>query len=118
MDVRSRFTHLDLSSTERQRISSDIVHLSAEQTRCGDETWTGSDCRDLVGTLTELDTIALVDRWLQTVGQWIIERDDCHPPTGCDYEDYLAVQLGKLIDGRDTDYGFVVSISVPGAIEP
>ncbi len=103
----------NFSPTERRRIVSDIIHWKAELEY--DTTWDAFD--EYVTELRALPDGQLKARWETTVGEWVASRDDLPRPLGIDFDQYLAVQFGKLIAGHSTDYGFITSLDMEAYYE-
>ncbi|SEO99362.1 hypothetical protein SAMN05216388_102619 [Halorientalis persicus] len=98
-----------LSFDNRYNVIEDIVHWEAEQKMGAAEEW---DPEPLITDLAERDSTELLHYWAETVGEWVLSREDFTAPCTFSRVEWLAAQLGKVIDGRETDYGFVVSVDV------
>ena len=99
------------NSKERTRIIRDIAHWKQEYEL--DNRFEQSEFEQFVELLHSKDDAALRDLWYRTVGEWLLHRESLPWPARVENEAYLDIQFGKLLAGLETDYGFVVSISLP-----
>lgn len=114
----SRFDPEDVefSATERTRIVRDVMHWKTELERGSGSEFDNEKFGEYLAMLQDFDDAKLMKHWYQTVGEWLTSYDYLSPPRGIEYEAYIDVQFGHLLAGNSTDYGFVVSVSLPPEI--
>lgn len=102
---------LTLSHQERERIIRDISHWKTEleyASGLSDE-----ELREFVEDLRREDDPGLIGRWKETVGEWLAHRGDLRIPRTVSFDTWVEYQFGLLLQGQETDYGYVVSVSIP-----
>jgi hypothetical protein len=106
----------NLSRTNRRTVLRDIASWKFELERNrGDP---DSDPVAYTQELTALTDAELVDRWYQTVGEWVLSRDDVFKPPTIDSYTFLDYQFGLLLmQDADTEYGFLNVVTLDGIIE-
>lgn len=100
---------VELSSTDRERILTDIAHWKKELKLHGDGEFSADELAEYISTLQPLEDVALAKRWYETVGEWALSRSDTYHPPTVDEDTWLDYQFGLLLDGRETEYGFIVT---------
>jgi len=100
----------NLSKAERRRVLADIAHWKLEL-ELDESDAPYDDVEAYVRDLTDHSDEDLLKRWYETVGEWALSRGADNPRT-VDQDTWLDYQLGLLLQGRETDYGFVVAISI------
>jgi hypothetical protein len=131
----SKNTPSTFSREERNRIIADIMHWKCELMM--DREFPPEDFQCFVEKLRELDDAGLKKFWEEHVGEWLASRSDLdmdvstvdnrivdwheclsagvtgeEPTNKTDFDEWLDNQFQKLVNGQDTDYGYVVSVSV------
>ena len=106
---QSMFGIDQLELEERNLLIRDMAHWFAElhMNRRGDP-----DYESFVQELQALSDTELLRRWNRSVGEWVLGRDDIYIPRTLNDQTWLRGQVGRLLDGKDTEYGYVVSISI------
>jgi hypothetical protein len=100
----------DLSDAERRRVLTDIAHWKLEL-ELDESDAPYDEVEAYVRDLTDLSDKDLLERWYETVGEWALSRGADNPRT-VDQNMWLDYQLGRLLQDRETDYGYVVAISI------
>lgn len=96
---------LTLNHVERRRVIRDIASWFDESE--------DKDClTDYTQSLTKLSDQALMDEWFATVGEWAPTKENVSIPKTVDLDGWLDYQFGLLIEGKETEYGFLNVISV------
>lgn len=98
-----------LSSRERKRVIRDIFYWKTELERTGGRRL--EDPVAFIDTCRDHDDEELVAVWYGTVGEWVLSRRDTTPPRTVDTDTFLNYQLGRLLNGDETAYGFIVNPS-------
>jgi hypothetical protein len=96
------------SDRQRQNIIEDVAHWKVDHEKGSD--WPGLD--KFLDALAILDDTALTGFWFRTVGQWVLKESDLPWPAYVSEKTYVAVQFGKTVRGKQTDYGFVCSLDI------
>jgi len=110
IDLHDRIESIGrLSLDHRYNVIRDIIHWRTEEHR---DRSREINYTSKVASLAELESTELLQYWAETVGKWVLSRSDFVAPCTLNREEWLIAQLGKLIDGQETDYGFVVSVTV------
>ncbi|SEO97634.1 hypothetical protein SAMN05216388_102538 [Halorientalis persicus] len=102
-----------LSEVQRQRIVRDIASWKCELERDSRSEFTHKDLVEFCNELLGLSDAQLYQRWDTTVGEWVLSRDAIVRPRTVDDETFLEYQLGLLLLGKETEYGFLNPVSIP-----
>jgi len=102
-----------LTTVERERIVRDLASWKWELERNSESDFTDEDLVDFCNDLLRLSDAGLYRRWDNGVGEWVLSRDDVERPPTVDDETFLEYQLGLLLLGEETAYGFLNPISIP-----
>jgi hypothetical protein len=108
----TEYPSLNLSHVERRRIIRDHASWYAEGP---DRTTRG--IREHVRSLSKLNDDDLIRAWYDDVGEWVLSRRDVLLPRTLDEDTFLDSQLGRLLSGQETDYGFLNVISVSSVLD-
>jgi len=100
-----------LSLMGRTRIVRDLLYWKTELERTNGSL-TNNTQTDFVAMCLKHSDSKLIDFWYQTVGEWVLSRDSTSLPDTVTADTYLDYQVGLLLDGQETDYGFIVSPSL------
>lgn len=102
-----------LSAVERERIVRDIACWKHELERNTPSDFTHEDLVEFCEELLGLSDTELYQRWDNTVGGWVLSRGAIERPQTVDDETFLEYQLGLLLNGEQTKYGFLNTVSIP-----
>lgn len=103
---------------KRDYLIEDIINwkIELEEVGGGGE-YTDKNIENLVQELEKLSETQLLDRWRHSVGEWIASRSDVNrewdkfceekPSKASEYDNLVEWQLEKLVNGKDTDYGYI-----------
>ena len=108
----TEYPNLNLSRVERRRIIRDHASWYAEGP---DRTTRG--IREHVQSLSNLKDDDLSRAWYDDVGEWVWSRRDVLLPRTLNEDTFLDSQLGRLLNGQETDYGFLNVISVSSVLD-
>lgn len=108
-------TDYTLSTESRKNIVRDLSCWKQELERNNSD-WADDEWRAWIETLADLSDSELCHWWFTHVGEWLASHDRIYVPSTVDFDDYLEYQFGHILDGVETDYGWITSCVLPDDI--
>ena len=94
----------ELSEGQRTRVITDLLNWYDEVEPTGK-----IDVQERIEWLDTHSDTELLKLWYKNVGEWVmtVPQRHAHIPSTVDNDIYCDYQIGLLIDGQETDYGFI-----------
>ncbi|ERJ07400.1 hypothetical protein HLRTI_000442 [Halorhabdus tiamatea SARL4B] len=107
----------ELSDEQRARVIRDLLCHQAESAEAGKEVFEKEEIQEWALWLKDEPPDELRSIWEGSVGEWLASRGDVGPADDpeTDFDEWVDEQYQRLLNGIETDYGFVrkVEIDVP-----
>lgn len=102
---------VEYTPEERNRIIKDIARWKCELEI--DQEFDHDDLTAFISSLRDHSDIELKSHWQDTVGEWVASRTDLDIPPAQDFTSWLTNQFHRLVNGQQTDYGFIIDVTLP-----